>query len=115
MLLLFPGYVFLCGGEADRLAALRTNRVAKLIDVSDQARLLRELLAVKRLVDLDMAISPHEALKKGVRCRIASGPLAGLEGQVDRRRPRARFVVLVHILGRGAAVEVDGDLLEVID
>jgi len=111
---LFTGYVFLCGEEDDRLAALKTNRIVKLIDVQDQARIVEELSAIKRLIDLGMAIDPHKALKKGVWCRIRSGPLAGLEGKVESRKSCARFIVQVSILGQGAAVEIDADLLEPI-
>jgi len=111
---LFPGYVFLCCHEENRLAALKTNRIVKMIPVPDQEQLVGELSSIKRLLDMGVAIDPHAELKKGVRCKIHSGPMQGLQGQVKRRKGRARFVVQVSILGQGASMEIDADLLEPI-
>src|SRR5882672_823312 len=40
---LFPGYLFLFGDSPDRQAALRTNRVANVLDVPDQQRFQNDL------------------------------------------------------------------------
>jgi transcription antitermination factor NusG len=109
---LFSGYVFLCGDEEMRLCALQTDRIAKIISVSDQEQLVAELEAVQRLLTSGLDVGPHAALRKGSACRICRGPLAGLEGRVERRRGRARFVVNVSILGQGAMVELDAECLE---
>jgi len=112
---LFPGYVFFCGDEDDRLGALKTSRVAKIIDVSDQQRLIGELTAIRRLTESGMSVDPYPSLTTGRRCRVRSGPLRGVEGAVARRKGATRFVVEVSILGQGAAVEIDGNLLEPAD
>ena len=109
---LFPGYVFLCGSEEDRLFGLQTNRIANMIEVPDQAGLMTELSAVRKLLDSDLAVSSRASLQKGARCRICSGPLVGLEGRIERHKDKARFVVNVSILGQAAMVEIDADLLE---
>lgn len=112
LLPLFPGYVFLCGREEDRLAALKTNRIVKVIDVADQARLVAELTAIQRLVRSRTAMDPYRAMAKGRTCRVRRGPLSGLEGHVVRRKGRLRFVVNVTILGQGAMLEIDAEMLE---
>jgi len=112
---LFPGYVFLCCDDDQRGAALKTNRIANLIPVPDQAQLVRELDAVKRLLESKAGIDPYPQLKRGKTCRIRSGPLAGLEGQIERRKGHLRFIVSVSILGQGAMVEIDADVLEPTD
>ncbi len=109
---LFPGYVFLCGSEDDRLFALQTNRIANIIEVPEQAKLLEELSAIQLLLDSDLAVSSRSLLQKGTICRISSGPLCGLEGRIERHKGKARFVVNVSILGQAAMVEIDADLLE---
>jgi len=110
---LFPGYVFLCcGTEETRLAALKTNRIVRLIEVLDQKELISELSAIKRVLDAGLPVNPHKALRRGARCRIRSGPLEGVEGEVERRQGRDRFVVEVSILGQAASVEIDAELLE---
>jgi len=112
LLPLFSGYVFLCGSADDRVQALTTNRIAKLIEVADQARLLGELSAIQRILESGVAVDPYPALKKGALCRIRSGPLAGLDGRVERRRDSTRFIVNVTMLGQGAMVEIDASFLE---
>ncbi|MBN1942451.1 MAG: antitermination protein NusG [Phycisphaerae bacterium] len=112
---LFTGYVFLCGDERTRLRALETNRIANLIPVPDQAGLVAELTRIRQLLAGGLSIDPHPGLTRGAACRIRVGPLAGLEGQVERRKGLARFIVNVTILGQGAAVEIDADWLEPIE
>ncbi len=48
LLPLFSGYLFFCGREAERLELLRTNRVANVIEVKDQEKLLDELVQFER-------------------------------------------------------------------
>ncbi len=112
ILCLFPGYVFLCGNDDDRARALATNRIANVIPVPDQARLIEELQSIQRLLASKAGIDPYPQLGKGTPCRIRSGPLAGLEGRVERRGSRARFVVSVTILGQGAMIEIDADSID---
>jgi len=112
ILLLFPGYVFLCGTETDRLFALQTNRIANVIEVSDQAKLVGELSQIHQLLESGLTVSSHDSLQKGVICRILSGPLGGLEGRIERHKGKARFVVNVSILGQAAMVEIDAAQLE---
>lgn len=40
---LFPGYLFLLADNEERMTALATRRVARSLDVPDQARLWRDL------------------------------------------------------------------------
>ena len=115
VLLLFPGYVFFCGDEEDRLRVLETGRVAKLIPVRDQAALVAELSSLRRVMEAGLGVDPYPALKTKSRCRVRSGPLQGMEGQVLRRKGKARFIVTVSILGQGASVEIDGNELEPLD
>lgn len=112
---LFTGYVFLCGDEKHRLRALETNRIAKLIPVPDQAGLVKELTRIRQLLAGGVSIDLYPGLTRGSACRIRTGSLVGLEGQVERRKGRARFIVNVTILGQGAAVEIDADWLEPIE
>lgn len=112
---LFTGYVFLCCDEPGRLRALETNRIVKLIPVPDQAGLVVELTRIRKLLAGGMSINPYPRLTKGAFCRIRTGSLVGLEGQVERQKGQARFIVNVTILGQGAAVEIDADWLEPIE
>ena len=112
---LFTGYAFLCCDEAGRVDALQTDRIANLIEVPDQQQLVDELASLRRLLDQPGEIDPYPKLCQGKLCRIRKGPLVGLEGIIERRRGRTRFVVNVTVLGQAAAVEIDADALEVVD
>ena len=112
---LFSGYVFFCGGPEERLAALKSNRIAQVIEVLDQGRLKTELTRINRALSSGKSISPHAYLQAGTRCRVTAGALAGLEGQVVRGASKCQLVLAVSMLGQAAAVEIDGDLLEPIE
>ena len=112
---LFPGYVFLCGGSEDRLAALRTNRVANVLKVADQERLKTDLRHIQRVVESKEPVELYPRIRCGCRCRVTSGVLTGLEGVVLRRRGPWRVSVGVEFLGQSAELEIDPMLLEVID
>ncbi len=68
--------------------------------------------AIQRLLASEAGISSYPQLGKGTTCRVRSGPLAGLEGRVERRKGKTRFVVNVTILGQGAMIEMDADSID---
>ena len=109
---LFTSYVFFYGSDQDRYKALTTNRLCQVICVDCQEALINELSAVQRVLDgdADLDLYPHAAM--GRRCRIKSGPFEHIEGIVIQRNGTSRIVLQVSILGQGAAMEIDADLLE---
>jgi len=109
---LFPGYLFLCGGDDERYATLCTNRAANVIAVSDQDRLRADLMQVFRVTASDEPVDLYPGIRSGRRCRVIRGPLKGLEGVVIRRRDICRVYVAVEVLGQSAEVEIDVSLLE---
>ena len=109
---LFPGYVFLCGEDADRLTAMRTNRLCQTIDVPDQAALVDQMTGIETALLTDMQLDPYPHLAVGRRCRINSGPFEGQTGIVLDRGRLPRIVLEISVLGVGAAMEIDADLLE---
>lgn len=115
LLPLFPGYVFFCGGEAERLEALKTNRTAAIIPVIDQSRLVQELLPIETVLNLGKPVMPHDYLKVGQRCRVIAGPLMGAEGLIIQTPKETRLVLQVEMLGQAASVEIDFDMVEKID
>jgi hypothetical protein len=61
---------------------LRTNRVANLIEVRNQQRLVAELLQIEKALRAGAALLPHKYLRTGQQCRVIAGPLADLHGIV---------------------------------
>lgn len=115
MIPLFPSYVFCCGSEEDRYMAMTTNRLSQLIPVAEQESLVQQLDRIRVALAGKAELDPYPFAAIGSRCRIMAGPFQGLEGVVVQRGRYARFVLEVGILGQGAAIEVDADLLEAVD
>ncbi|MDB5295347.1 MAG: Transcriptional activator RfaH [Phycisphaerales bacterium] len=112
---LFPGYVFFCGGEGVRYAAMTTNRLCQVIAVPRREAFVEQLAAVERAVDAGLTLEHYPFAVAGRRCRVRSGPLMGLAGTIVRDQDKSRLVLEVAILGQGAALEVAADLLEPLD
>lgn len=115
LLPLFGGYLFFCGEERQRIEVLRTNRVANLIEVSDQHRLLNELSQIERAICAGAELSPHKYLKEGQICRVIGGALAGLQGIVVRAKDQTRLVLQIDMLGQATSVEIGADMLESVE
>jgi transcriptional antiterminator RfaH len=115
LLPLFSGYLFFCGDENQRIEVLRTNRVANIIEVRDQERLLKELLQIEQALRAGAPLVPHKYIKTGQRCRVIAGALADLQGIVIRTKKATRLVLKIDMLGQAASVEVDIDMIEIVD
>ena len=115
LLPLFTGYLFFCGEETERLELLRTNRVANIIEVSDQDLLLGELLQIEQALQAGAPLTPYKFLKAGQRCRVIAGPLLGLEGIVVTVKNITRLILQIDMLGQAASVEIDIDMVERLD
>jgi transcriptional antiterminator RfaH len=112
---LFSGYVFSRVDDDRRRAALATNTIARWLPIVDEAALLADLRAIKRLIDTDQPLAPEARIEPGQLVRVRSGPLRGLEGTVERRHGTQRLVVAVRFLNQGASVELEDVDLETID
>lgn len=112
---LFTGYVFLKGEKQDAYDAISTKRVASFIEVRDEARLEEELRQIHEAIASGLPIEEFTQLAVGQRARVTKGPLLGTEGVVIEEARRTRLVLHVEILGQGASVEIERDLLELIE
>lgn len=112
---LFPSYVFMHGEKQDAYDAIATRRVVNHLDVEDQDRLEDELASIHVAIRSGLPIDEHPGLAVGRRARVLKGPMMGTEGVVIEEARRSRLVLHVEILGRGASVEIERDLLEPLD
>jgi len=111
----FPGYLFFCGTERDRLEVLKTNRTAGILTVRNQSQLVQELLPIEKVLRSGRTVVPHEFLRVGQRCRVVAGPLMGIEGLIVQTPRKAKLVLQVQMLGQAASVEIDMDMVERIE
>ena len=112
LLPLFGGYLFFCGDDDQRTELMRTDRVANLLEVKDQQKLLDELVQIERVLQTGVPLVPHKYIKVGQKCRVLAGPLMGLQGIVVRTKSQTRLVLQVDMLGQAASVEIDIDMIE---
>ncbi len=109
---LFSGYVFLYGSEPERISSLATNRISRILLVSDPDRLVQELRQLRQLIASKAPLTVESRLVPGTRVRVRQGPFAGIECVVLTRRGETRLLVSVNFLQRGASVQIDDFLLE---
>jgi transcriptional antiterminator NusG len=115
LLPLFGGYLFFCGSENERTELWRTDRVANLIEVKDQQKLIKELVQIEQALRAGAPLVPHKYIKTGQKCRVIAGPLLGLQGVVVKTKGATRLVLQVDLLGQAASVEIGIDVIEAVD
>ena len=109
---LFPNYVFLCGDEEARQAALTTNCISRCVPVHDSTDLATDLKRIQRLIETGHPISPEPQIEKGQPVRVLTGPFASFQGTVIRRHNKRRLLVDVRFMQQGASVLLDHSELE---
>ena len=108
---LFTGYVFFRGDADERVAALRSDVVVRVLEVLDQGLLTRELTQLRTLQESGVPLIPHPYISLGDAVRVSEGPFQGYSGVVIREKGKLRLVVSVSMLKRSVAVELDRELV----
>ena len=106
---LFPGYVFVHIALREKLRVQQIPGVAWLVgfDGTPAALPEEEIEALRTGLGTGMQAEPHPYFTVGRRVRVTSGPMAGLQGILRRRKNNARLVVSLHLIQRSMAVEID--------
>jgi len=108
---LFAGYVFFRATIAERLEALRSRLLVRILEVPDQALLQGELAQLRTVQESGATLVPFEELHAGDTVRIAEGPFQGYSGVVLREPSRLRLLVSISIIRKTVAVEFDREVL----
>jgi transcription antitermination factor NusG len=112
---LFPSYLFFRGNRRDRLVAFVGGKLVSILEVDDQERLQHDLEQIHRMLSSGLPVVPEPEFPIGSRVRIVDGPLRGLTGTIAKRGNRDLFVVVVHMLGQGASVDLEAWQVEAIE
>jgi len=107
---LFPNYSFVRIDARARVQVLSLSSVRYIVSSGHEpspipdgyVSFLRAGLRAHR-------IEPHPNLEVGDRVRIKTGPMAGIEGILDRHKSGLRIVLKLEMIGRSIAVEVGAD------
>jgi transcription antitermination factor NusG len=111
---LFPGYVFLQMEPGKKGVVRQSDYVANLLDVFDQETFRRQLEDILLALQAEVGVRLAPAIGEGMRVRIKSGPLQGIEGFVEQRSGMTTVLLRLDFINRAAAVKVDADSLEPI-
>ncbi|HET7439694.1 MAG TPA: UpxY family transcription antiterminator [Terriglobales bacterium] len=113
---LFPGYVFVHIALRDRLRILQLPGVVHFVSFHGKPAPLpaSDIEALRNGLSRSALAQPHPYLKIGRRVRVHSGPMAGMEGILIRRKDKFRVVLSIHLIQRSVAVEVDEAEIEAI-
>jgi transcription antitermination factor NusG len=111
---LFPCYVFLHDSLERRLDVLKTPGIHQIVSSCGRPAEIPkiEIEAVRLAVTTSLTVEPHPLLRCGDLVRVKTGPLAGIEGILIRKKNLFRLVLSVEMLGKAVAVEVDGNQVE---
>ena len=109
---IFPGYVFACFPDAQRLALLQTNLLVRILVPINARRLLRELIMVRRALRANPALKAGPPLTEGRMVRILSGTFMGIEGRVKRLAGTVRVVLNIELIGQAVTVTTDCEQIE---
>lgn len=112
---LFPGYVFVRGGER-RLQVLSTPGIHMILTHGERIATIPEgeIDAIRRTLEGNFCVEPHPFLRCGERVRVKSGTLAGVEGILIRWKGSARLVLSVDMLAQSVGVEIDATNVEAV-
>ena len=113
---LFPCYVFLRTQSERHLRVLSTPGVHFIVMANGRPALIsnHEIQAIRSAIECCRDVMPHPFLRCGDRVRVRSGPLAGVEGILIRRKSSYRLVLSAELLEKSISVEVDALSIEAI-
>ena len=111
---LFPGYVFLQLEGAQRQLVQQSDHVANLLDVFDQETFRRQLEDILKALEAKVGVRLAPSIGEGMRVRIKSGPLQGIEGWVESRYGMNTVLLRLDFINQAAAVKIEADALDPI-
>jgi transcription antitermination factor NusG len=106
---LFAGYVFVRLALRDRGLVQQVPGVAWLVGFSGHPSALpdEEIEMLRSGLSSGLRAEPHAYLTVGRRVRLKSGPLAGMQGILLRRKGSFRVVISIDLIQRAVVVDAD--------
>jgi len=113
---LFPGYLFVRVGNAERARVLQTDGVVSLVSRAGKAVPLSasEVELLRVCCSHAHGIEPHPYLKLGQRVRVKYGPFCGWEGTLSEKQNSRRLVITIEQIMKAVAINIDGADVEAI-
>jgi transcription antitermination factor NusG len=109
---LFPGYVFLWVRPGDKSAVRQSEHVAAVLEVFDQSTFERQLKDILHALETTDGVRLAPSIGEGMKVRIRSGPLQGMEAWVEQRYGMSTVLLRLDFIGQAAAVRMEADFIE---
>ena len=108
------GVCFFKLGAGQKDSVRQNDHVANLLEVFDQETFARQLSDILRAVEAEVGVRLAPAIGEGMRVRIKSGPLQGIEGWVEQRYGLTTVLLRLDFINQAAAVKLAADELELV-
>ena len=108
----FSGYLFFKSSDLQRHQVFKSNHLAGIIDVKEEARLLADLLRIQKAISLDVPLYPYDFVQEGDWVVIRRGPFRGIQGVIQRKDSNYRLVLNVESLFQSVAVDIEAHMVE---
>ena len=110
---LFPNYIFVHIGRSMRVPVLQVPGVLSIVGGGQETMSVPESYIHCLQEGIQQGkIEPHPYLTTGMKVRICSGMMAGMEGIVLRKKNDFRVVLTLEMIMRSVKVEVELDEIE---
>lgn len=106
---LFSGYVFINIELKNKLYALETNGVVRLIGFGGKPAQIPDwqIEQLKRLVESQTTVVAENWLRTGDSVEVTEGPLAGIRGYLQEKRGQHSIVILLEGIRQAASFVVE--------
>jgi len=114
---LFSGYVFVNIHLKDRLRALQTHGVVRMVSFGGVPAVIPDwqIEQLNKILQEGTAIQPEEYLKVGDYVEVVEGPLKGVRGYLREKRGESRIAILIDGIYQSASFVVDKYFVKKID
>lgn len=113
---LFPNYIFVHIERSERVPVLEVPGVLSIVGGGRESMSISGSYIYGLQEGLRQGkIEPHSHLTAGMRVRIRSGVMAGMEGILLRKRSDLRVVLTLQMIMKSIKVEVEMDEIEPVD
>jgi len=114
---LFPGYVFVCVDEAERVRVLQTAGVVSIVSRAGKpvALTAEEICMLRFCAEHPSTIEPHPFLRVGQRVRVKHGLFEGLAGILVEKKNSSRLVINIQQIMRSVSIDLHGADIEALN
>ncbi|MGH9615366.1 MAG: UpxY family transcription antiterminator [Acidobacteriaceae bacterium] len=112
---LFPSYLFVRIRDKERSKVLQSPGAIRIIgNCQGPVSISEREIEFLRSDFCRQRVEPYRELVLGKKVRIKTGPMQGVQGTLVQKRNSMRFVLSIEMINQNAAIEVNGDEIELV-